>query len=135
MKHVTAIVVFGAALAAFATSARADDRADLIALDKAWGEAGVKGDNAAVAKLLDDGLVSVSEDGVRDKQGELADNQAPAGATYQPTDYKVVFLNADTAVMTHGTKGEQAHYSLHVWARKGGTWNVVATSTTPAAHK
>jgi hypothetical protein len=135
MKHFTAVVVVGVALAAFATSARADDKADLIALDKAWGEAGVKGDSAAAAKLLDDGLVSVSENGVTDKKGEMANDQATPGAMYQPTDYKVVFLNADTAVMTHGTGGDAAHYSLHVWVRKGGMWKVVATSATPVAKK
>ncbi len=135
MKRTAAAVVVGAVLAAFATSARADDRADLIALDKTWGESAVKGDNAAVAKLLDDGLVAVTEDGVTDKQGEIASNQAPAGATYEPSDYKVIFLNKDTAVMTHATSGEQAHYSMHVWSRKGGAWHVIATSSTPAAHK
>ena len=47
--------------------------------------------------------------------------------------YKVTFINSDTAIMTHGTKGADAHYSLHVWSRKGGTWQIVATSTTPVA--
>jgi hypothetical protein len=41
-------------------------------------------------------------------------------------------MNPDTAIMTHGTKGAAAHYSLHVWSRKGGTWQIVATSTTNA---
>ena len=86
------------------------------------------------AKLLADKVVSVTENGVRGKQGELADNEpAPAGTRYEPTDYKVTFINPDTAIMTHGTKGAEAHYSLHVWSRKGGAWQVVATSTTPAA--
>ena len=71
---------------------------------------------------------------MRGKQGELADSQpAAAGTIYEPTDYKVTFINPDTAVMTHGTKGADAHYSLHVWSRKGGAWQIVATSTTPAA--
>jgi hypothetical protein len=34
--------------------------------------------------------------------------------------------------MTHGTNGEDAHHSLHVWSRKDGQWKVVATSSTPA---
>jgi len=85
------------------------------------------------AKLLADKVVSVTESGVRGKQGELADMKpGPTGTRYEPTDYKVTFLNPDTAIMTHGTKGTDAHYSLHVWSRKGGTWQVVATSTTPA---
>jgi hypothetical protein len=84
--------------------------------------------------LLSEKVVSVSEKGVRGKEAELADTKpAPAGTRYEPTDYKVIFINPDTAIMTHGTKGGDAHYSLHVWSRKGGTWQVIATSTTPAA--
>ena len=102
-------------LAMFTTVAAADDKDALIALDKQWGESNVKGDTTVAAKLLADKVVSVSEKGVRGKQAELADNEP------------------DTAIMTHGTKGADAHYSLHVWSRKGGTWQVIATSTTPAA--
>jgi hypothetical protein len=112
----------------------ADDTNALIALDKQWGETGVKGDMTVAAKLLADKVVSVTEKGVRGKQGELADNEpAPAGTRYEPTDYKVTFIDSNTAIMTHGTKGAEAHYSLHVWSHKGDTWQIVATSTTPAA--
>ena len=115
-------------------AASADDSATLIELDKKWGEAGTSGDTEAVAKFLADELVSVFEGGVRGKKGELADNApTPEGAKYEPTDYKVTFVDDDTAIMTHGTKGEDAHYSLHVWSRKSGSWLVVATSTTPVA--
>ena len=117
-----------------ATAEAADDTDALIALDKQWGESGVKGDTTVAAKLLADKVVSVTGSGVRGKQGELADMKPePAGTRYEPTEYKVTFINPDTAIMTHGTKGADAHYSLHVWSRKGGTWQVVATSTTPAA--
>jgi hypothetical protein len=119
--------MFGAAAYA------ADDTEALIGLDKQWGESAVKGDTNGVAKLLADKAVSVSEDGIRGKQAELAAlKPEPAGTRYEPTDYKVTFINSDTAIMTHGTKGVDAHYSLHVWSRKGGTWQVIATSTTPA---
>ena len=117
-----------------AAAAVADDTNALIALDKQWGESNGKGDTTVAAKLLSDKVVSVSEKGVRGKQAELVDiKPAPAGTRYEPTDYKVTFLNSDTAIMTHGTKGADAHYSLHVWSRKGGTWQIVASSTTPAA--
>jgi hypothetical protein len=132
MNRIPFLVLTGFFLAAAGTNAGADDTADLIAQDKAWGTAGTKGDADAVAKLLADNVVSVSETGVRGKQAELADTTpAPAGTQYEPTDYKVTFLNADTAVMTHATKGDEAHYSMHVWSRKGGQWQVVATSSTP----
>ena len=124
----TLLVMFTAAAAA------ADDTDALIALDKQWGESVVKGDTAVSAKLLADKVVSVTESGVEGKQATIANlKPAPAGTRYQQTDYKVTFIDPDTAIMTHGTKGANAHYSLHVWSRKSGTWQVIATSTTPAA--
>ena len=123
-------------MAAFCATVFADDTADLIAQDKAWGEAGTKGDKDAVARFLADKAVSVDETGVMNKQAQVAATEpAPAGTQYEPTDYKVTFLNADTAIMTHGTKGQDAHQSLHVWSRKGGKWQVVATSSTPVKDK
>jgi hypothetical protein len=116
-----------------AAAAAADDTDALIALDKQWGESVVKGDTAVSAKVLADKVVSVTETGVQGKQGTLAGlKPAPAGTRYEPTDFKVTFINPDTAIMTHGTKGADAHYSLHVWSRTSGTWQVIATSTTPA---
>jgi ketosteroid isomerase-like protein len=136
MKHVTAMILAGTLLAGVGTMARADDTADLIAQDKAWAAAGMKGDKVAVAAFLADDLVSVDQKGVTDKKGNLAATEpAPAGATYEPTDYKVMFLDKDTAVMTHGTKGQDAHYSLHVWSKKSGQWKVVASSSTPVESK
>ena len=136
MQRITSLVLTGTLLAAFCTTAIADDTADLIAQDKAWGAAGTKGDKDAVAKFLADDLVSVDGAGVRNKQAEIGNTEpAPAGSQYEPTDYKVTFLNPDTAVMTHGTKGEDAHQSLHVWSRKSGKWQVVATSSTPVKEK
>jgi len=129
------LVAVATLLSLFTASAYAADDTDaLIALDKQWGESGVKGETTVAAKLLADKVISVTDGGVRGKAGELADMKPEAaGARYEPTDYKVTFINPDTAIMTHGTKGADAHYSLHVWSRKGGTWQVVATSTTPVA--
>ena len=136
MKRMVWVALTGVLLAGFGAIASADDKADLIARDKAWGAAGTKGDAEAVAKILADNLVSVSNKGVTDKKGELAANEpAPAGTQYEPTDFTVTFLDKDTAVMTHGTKGADAHYSMHVWSRKSGQWQVVATSTTPVEGK
>jgi hypothetical protein len=128
------LVTVATLLVTFAATARAaDDTEALIALDKQWGESIVKGDTTVSAKLLADKVVSVDQNGVMGKKDVLADiKPAPAGTRYEPTDFKVTFLNPDTAIMTHGTRGADAHHSLHVWSRKGGTWQIVATSTTPA---
>ena len=123
----TFLVMFAAAAYA------ADDTEALIALDKQWGESTIKGDTTVSAKLLADKIVSVDQNGVMGKQEMLADiKPAPAGSRYEPTGYKVTFMNPDTAIMTHSTKGTDAHYSLHVWSRKGGTWQIIATSMAAA---
>jgi hypothetical protein len=123
MKSV--LVTVATFLVMFAGAAyAADDTEALIALDKQWGESIVKGDTTVSAKLLADKIVSVDQNGVMGKQEMLADiKPAPAGTRYEPTGYKV---------MTHSTKGADAHYSLHVWSRKGGTWQIVATSMAAA---
>jgi hypothetical protein len=126
------VVASAALLTLFAAMASAGDKEDLIALDKQWAEMVMKGDSSAAEKILADQIISVTETGVGGRKEELASYQAAAAGTrYEATDYKVTFLNPDTAIMTHGTKGPDAHYSMHVWSRKGGKWQVVATSTTP----
>ena len=128
------LVTVATFLVMFAAAARAaDDTEALIALDKQWGESVLTGDKTVSAKLLADKIVSVDQNGVMGKQEMLADiKPAPAGSRYEPTGYKVTFMNPDTAIMTHSTKGTDAHYSLHVWSRKGGTWQIIATSMTAA---
>ena len=129
-------ILVGMLLIMFAATAGADDKDALIALDKQWGEAVGKGDRTAAAKFIADNSVSVDDKGMKNKQQQIADiKPAPAGEKYEAVDYKVTFLNPDTAIMTHSTKGGDAHYSLHVWSRKSGTWQVIATSTTAAAHE
>jgi hypothetical protein len=137
LRHGYVMGAVGALSALLAVgTARADATADLIQLDRDWGAAGIKGDAAAVRKLLADDLVSVDNEGVRDKKAELALVKAePAGTQYEPTDYQVKLLGNDLAIMTHGTKGKDAHHSMHVWSRKAGQWQVVATSSTPVKRE
>jgi len=128
------LLLTGMALGIFSAGVLADDTSNLISLDKKWGQAGMKADKAAVKMLLSEKLISVGPEGVMDLNGELAGYEpAPAGATYDAKDFKVMFLDPNTAIMTHSVSGEDAHYSMHVWSKKGGGWQVVATSTTPAA--
>jgi hypothetical protein len=126
-------LVSAAVLSLFATLAGAANTDDeLIALDKQWAESVMKGDVAAAEKMLGDQMVSVTEEGIGGRKEEIAGyKMAPAGEKYAATNYKITFLTPDIAVMTHATKGTDAHNSMHVWMRKGGKWQVVATSTTP----
>ena len=136
LRHGYGMGTVGLSMLLAVSAAYADSTADLIKLDRDWGAAGIKGDAAAVAKLLSDDLISVDNEAVRDKKGELAMVKAePAGTQYEPTDYKVKFVGEDLAIMTHGTKGQDAHNSMHVWSRKNGQWQVVATSSTPVKRE
>lgn len=114
--------------------ALAGDDEVLISLDRQWGEASLAGDADGVAVVLADDVVAISETGIGGKAEMLADTEpAPEGAAYEPTDYKVAYLDDKTAVMTHSTAGPETHHSLHVWVKRGDAWKVVASATVPAA--
>ena len=55
----------------------------------------------------------------------------PAGGGPVPKCRDCHGFGKDLAIMTHGTKGKDPHHSMHVWARRDGQWQVVATSSTP----
>ena len=131
MKIVNAVVI--AASAAFAVSgANADESAALIKLDKAWGMAQSPGD---VESLFTSNFIAVDEDGVSGKADLLkamASDDPPAGP-YVAGDYKVEFMDSNTAVMTHSAgSGDDAHWSMHVWRKNGGKWQVAATASVEA---
>lgn len=126
--------VLGLLFLAISTAAAADPTQELIALDKEWAAAGMTADAEAIRNILSDDVVSVSENGIGGLDEELADLEAaPEGATYQPGDYKITFLDDKTAIMSHSVGGEMPHYSLHVWSHTDGGWKVIATSSTPAS--
>ena len=104
----------------------------LMALDKAWGEAKVPEDARA---LISDKLLAIDAKGMSGK-AELMKTMAmdgPPAGPYEAGDYKVEFLSADTAVMVHSAgSGKEAHWSMHVWQKMGGKWQVAATASVPA---
>lgn len=117
----------------------------LIALDKQWGEAGSKGDMAALNKILSDNYLGIGQKGeALGKQEQVAATTATSAnvqnASYTADEYKFETLTPDVIVMTHRatTKGMQAgkevtesHRSLHVFQKRGGQWQVVANAQLP----
>jgi Domain of unknown function (DUF4440) len=104
--------------------------AELIALDKKWGES--QGSDA-IQTLLADDLVAIGPQGLGSKADLVADAasaEAPEGP-YMAGDYKVNFLASDVAIMTHSTGGDDPHWSMHVWHKRDGKWQVAATASTP----
>lgn len=117
----------------------------LITLDKQWGEAAAKGDNATLNKILADSFMGVGDKGeMLGKQEQVAATTATTSniknASYTADEYKFQSLAPDVIVMTHRatTKGTQdgkevteAHRSLHVFQKQGGQWRVVANAQLP----
>ncbi len=110
--------------------AHAGDSDELVQLDKAWGEA--PGPEALEA-ILSNNLMALDAEGVASKAqmleaAESAD--APTGP-YIAGDYKVNFLSDDIAVMVHSAGEPDPHWSMHVWQKTAGKWQVAATASVP----
>ncbi|MBT4256414.1 MAG: nuclear transport factor 2 family protein [Halieaceae bacterium] len=127
--------IIGVSLIAIAMSTTlvfADDSATLTKMDKAWGEARNPGD---VKSLFTDDFIGIDGGGVSSKAQQLeqmASDPAPDGP-YIAGDYDVRFLDANTAVMVHSAgTGKNTHWSMHVWRKSGGKWQVAATASAAA---
>jgi Domain of unknown function (DUF4440) len=113
----------------------------LIALDKQWGESA--GNKATLDKILADNMLSVGPEGEGGGKKEQIESQVSAGTSnYVADEFKFETLTPDIIVMTHrGTSTEmqggksvkESHRSLHVFQRKNGNWQVVASGQTPIA--
>ena len=112
------------------TAANAGDSDSLIQLDKEWGES--QGSEALEA-LLADNIVALGLEGVAGKAEMLeaaASDDAPTGP-YVAGDYDVRFLSEDVAVMIHTASEPDPHWSMHVWQKQDGKWQVAATASVP----
>ncbi|HEV2828508.1 MAG TPA: DUF4440 domain-containing protein [Pyrinomonadaceae bacterium] len=131
-----------------AVAATPNAEQELIALDKSWGDAGLKGDSAVLESILADDFIGNSPIGVATKAQNIAEAKTNAAnitnATYVADEYTVRFLDPNTAVMTHratekglnkGKEYNDQHRSMHVWVKRDGRWQVVASQATPIPQK
>ena len=126
MKTAGLVVLLGL----MSTPAFAGGAEDLIALDKTWGSAR---SGAEVASMLSSDMIAVDEDGVSGKAEQLASMDEPSEDPYVADNYKVNFIDDDTAVMVHSAgSGDDAHWSMHVWRKTDAGWQVVATASIEA---
>jgi hypothetical protein len=129
-----------------ATTASAEQ--ELIAIDKEWGDAGLKGDTAVLERILADDFIGNSPTGVATKAQNIAEAKTNApnitNATYVADEYTVRFLDPNTAVMTHravekglnkGKEYTDQHRSMHLWVKRDGRWQVLASQATPIPQK
>ncbi|MFB3076446.1 MAG: nuclear transport factor 2 family protein [Lysobacterales bacterium] len=110
--------------------ANADETDVLVQLDKEWGEA--QGPKPLKALLADD-ILALGSSGLADKAQLLKDaasGDAPTGP-YVAGDYEVRFLGKDLAVMVHSSSTPDPHWSMHLWQKRDGKWQVAATASVP----
>jgi ketosteroid isomerase-like protein len=124
-----------------AAAAMADSAADVLAADKGWATAIQKMDYPALEKMLAEELVYTHSSGLIDTKKQYIDNLKTGAQKYNQVEHvdPKVQVHGSTAVLTTGlkmdttTKGvnQKAMFRLiHVWVKKGGTWQMVAHQTT-----
>jgi ketosteroid isomerase-like protein len=117
----------------------------VLALDRGWADAMVRGDVAALERLFDDDMIVTSGSGaVRGKAGELEDvRPTPDLKTYFfNTEDRRVRVYGDAAVLTgharwrinfKGRDIDNERRYTSVYAKRGGRWRMVALQLTRLA--
>lgn len=143
MKRILTAAAFAVlfASAAFAQTARSHAaqaggvREQLIALDKEWAAATSRGDARAIDRILADDYTYTDLDGSIGTKAELLRSVRAGGTKGHPAvtnDDYALRVYGTTAVMTHRATPADHHSagshlrSLHVWVRRGRSWQVVA---------
>jgi len=141
------IFIIGLILLSFSIVSAQQSKAEkeVLAVNKAWADAQVKGDLEALDKIFHEDLIVTSGNGtLRDKKGELADSK-PA------PDFKTYFFNTEdvrikiygkTAVVTghakwrisyQGKDADNERRYTSVYVKQNGRWQMVALQVTRIA--
>ncbi len=144
MKRILAVtfLVLSAATFAFGQCSEADKQ-KLMAFDKAWGEAGLRGDSAFLQNVYADDYMNTAPAGTLTKAQAIENSLRTAGrlkanpqnADKTTPDYYVITCTPNTATITHRNVTvakvdgrEQNFYSrsAHFLEKRGGEWRVVS---------
>jgi ketosteroid isomerase-like protein len=140
-----AMVTISMAGSAFAQCSDSDKKA-LEAFDRAWGEAGVRGDRAALTSIYADDYIGLpdSENKTVTINGTMADfewNKSHPGAIPVSThEHYMITCTPVTALITHrnttstqmgpgGRPGVVYSRSVHTLEKRNGKWQVVSNAT------
>ena len=146
MKRLLAIgiLIISAAVLAFAECSESDKKA-LEAFDRAWGEAGVKGDRSALMNIYADdytglpGMLNKTQTIENTMKAFEADKADPQMADVVTHDNYFIACTATTATVTHrnvvtvkvGSGGKPETFwtrSVHFLEKRGGKWQVVSNA-------
>ena len=130
IKTITGVVI---CLILIIPTANAGDSDALIQMDKDWGSAPASDD---AGRFLSDDIMALDSTGVTGKAEMIEAAASADGPTgpYVAGDYEVRFLSHDIAVMVHSAASPDPHWSMHVWQKKDGKWQVAATASIPVAE-
>jgi hypothetical protein len=116
-------------ITAFSTFTFAGDRAELIELDKQWGNAG------GPAGFVSEDVIAIGPNGIVGISEMLDQASAtPTDEVYTVSGYQIKFLREDVAVMVHSAAGSDPHSSMHVFQKQGDKWLVVANASVPSVE-
>jgi len=122
------------------------DEQELIRMDKEWSAAMERGDRDALNRIIADDFTTRNgawnkaqyiEQAIKDKAD---DDINLKNASSVPSNYSVKFKGGEMAVMSHITVGNGEYKgksftnysrSMHVWMKRGGRWQVVASEGAP----
>ncbi len=139
MNHASRFALFSAL--ALAAAAQDQSAQEVVAADQAWAKAIMKMDYPALEKLLGEELVYTHSTGIIDTKRQYIDSLKSGLQKYNSVEHiePKVQVHGNTAVLTSGlkmdttTKGAQQVASfrvIHVWVKRGGSWQLVAHQTT-----
>ena len=149
MKQIlaTTLLILSATALAFGQCSEADKQ-KLIAFDKAWGEAGQRGDRAFLQNVYADDYMNTSlagtltkaqaiENAIRDADRRRAN---PQNADNVSHDHYVISCTPNTATITHrnvitakvdGKERNTYTRSVHFLEKRGGEWKVISDGGGP----
>ena len=148
MKKLLTTILATIILTSLALAQGGKDEQELIKLDKDWSAAIERGDRDALNRLIADDFTADGgtenktqyiERTLKNAKADVASGDLKNYAV-TPSAYSVKFKGGEMAVMTHVNK-ETGSYkgqsftdyrkSLHVWMKRGGRWQVVASEGAP----
>ncbi len=123
----------------------ADPETEIRAAEKAWAQAVVARDWAAVDKILGDKLIYAHATGGVESKKQYLDRVRSGAQKYDTINHEStrVVVYGDSAVThsimrmagaTNGTPFNDHLMMLHVWEKQGGAWRLVAHQTTKLAE-
>jgi hypothetical protein len=110
----------------------------LLERTQAFSDAGQRGDGAAMAKMLDPGLIFFNETGEKATRADLAGAAPPAGGTSIRTitttdwDCKIygdVAVTSFIDVVEQGSPTELKFRSVETWRKQGAVWKMIGSET------